>query len=179
MTSTPTTGITNQFVDIYTDLNKVSYLYQDNVGGPYGGAQSANQATNTLEISKYLGSGTNGDPFSSNWLYKDTLDDIFIYNTYLSDADVAALAVDGGAVLGVDDNNFNRSFRIYPNPTSSILNIQMVNDFEEAEVYNLQGQKLLTSNTKNIDVTNLSSGVYIVKVLSTTGSSASKRFIKQ
>ncbi|WP_034061350.1 InlB B-repeat-containing protein [Lacinutrix jangbogonensis] len=96
MTSTPTTGITNQYVDIFTDLNKESFLYQDNAGGPYPGAQSANQATQTLEISKYLGNGSANDPFASRWLYTDIIDDIYLYNTYLSDADVEALALDGG-----------------------------------------------------------------------------------
>ena len=75
-------------------------------------------------------------------------------------------------VLGTSDSELN-TFSVYPNPVSNgILNINLSNDITEASValYNLIGQRVLdgvlTTSQSILDVTNLSSGVYIVEVTS-------------
>ena len=53
------------------------------------------------------------------------------------------------------------SFKVYPNPVESILNINEISDYS---VYNLNGQKLIeVQNTSEINVQSLSRGVYIIK----------------
>tara|TARA_R110002033_G_scaffold1389_1_gene12257 strand:- start:4687 stop:6921 length:2235 start_codon:yes stop_codon:yes gene_type:complete len=85
----------------------------------------------------------------------------------------------GSSSLGVSD--FETSLdkiKLYPNPTSGILNIQMKLPIKNAIVYNLQGQKVIESSTIKLDVSNLSSGMYIIKIEDGNGFISTKRFIK-
>ena len=53
------------------------------------------------------------------------------------------------------------SFKVYPNPVDNILNINEIGDYS---IYNLNGQKVIdVKNTSEINVQNLSRGVYIIK----------------
>lgn len=72
---------------------------------------------------------------------------------------------------------------IYPNPATNELNIQLDNGtIKSVEIYNMHGQKLLTSNHINksvqLDVNSLSKGVYMVRILSDKGMMV-ERFIKE
>jgi trimeric autotransporter adhesin len=85
----------------------------------------------------------------------------------------------GSTSLGVSD--FETSLdkiKLYPNPTSGILNIQMKSPLNKATVFNIQGQKVIESSTIQFDVSNLLSGVYVIKIEDKNGSVSIKRFIK-
>jgi hypothetical protein len=76
-------------------------------------------------------------------------------------------------------------FSIYPNPTRSSLNVNLNTDFVEGSiisVIDLQGRVIsnvkVNDSSTTIDVSNLQTGVYIVKIDSTKGS-ISKKFIKE
>ncbi len=60
------------------------------------------------------------------------------------------------------------NLNIYPNPTSSLINIESDNAIQNVEIYNTTGQILLSysSNKNNIilDVSSLKSGIYLLKV---------------
>lgn len=85
-----------------------------------------------------------------------------------------------GSTLDVDNFEAQVSeFKIYPNPTSNVLNVKMNESFNKAEIFNIQGQKVLESNTKNLNVSNLSSGLYLIQIEATNGVTQTKRFIKQ
>lgn len=79
----------------------------------------------------------------------------------------------------VDDNNAIIS--MYPNPVSNRLQISANGNIERAEVYNTLGKKVLeveiNKNLENIDVSNLSSGVYLLKYF-VDGKLGTSRFIK-
>ncbi len=51
---------------------------------------------------------------------------------------------------------------IYPNPTSSSIEVQQ--EFSVAKVYSITGQVLLKSNSKTIDLSELPSSVYILRL---------------
>ena len=79
-------------------------------------------------------------------------------------------AIDLGAyeyseTLGLDDVQV-KSTRIYPNPTNGVFYID-VNSNEVVSIFNIAGQLVKTVNVKTgtnaIDITNLASGLYIVK----------------
>lgn len=58
------------------------------------------------------------------------------------------------------------SLEIYPNPTSDILNIQTEQKISKIEILDTSG-KLLKSNSgsgKTINVSNLSKGIYLIKI---------------
>jgi pimeloyl-ACP methyl ester carboxylesterase len=71
--------------------------------------------------------------------------------------------------LSIDDNLVDSTFSIYPNPTNSKVNIKSENKFDEAEIYNVLGQKVLTSRiseNQEIDMSSLTSGTYFLKLKS-------------
>lgn len=84
-------------------------------------------------------------------------------------------------IQGLDIVENNVQFNFYPNPVESTLTIHMAESTLDynVEIYNMQGQLIRSfENTNNIDVSELSSGEYVIKITSLTSSSVSK-FIKQ
>ncbi|WP_034058865.1 T9SS type A sorting domain-containing protein [Lacinutrix jangbogonensis] len=71
------------------------------------------------------------------------------------------------------------NFAVYPNPVTTILNIKLEGTIEKVEVYSILGAKVLERTKNNINVANLSSGVYVLKVYTEDGSIRVKRFIKE
>jgi hypothetical protein len=66
----------------------------------------------------------------------------------------------------------------YPNPTDDIINIKMA-EFKEATIYNLSGKIIMRSTDNRIDVSELSEGVYIIKLENRSGDRFSTRLIKE
>lgn len=71
--------------------------------------------------------------------------------------------------LGVVDEELDAQFKMYPNPTNSIVNIESKLQIEKTELFSLLGQKMLETNEKNVDVSQLPEGTYIIKVTSERG----------
>ena len=75
------------------------------------------------------------------------------------------------------------AFSFYPNPVATKLNIEIPSTENELKVsiYNQLGQEvmhqLVTEASNYINVSNLASGIYIIK-LSTTNNSKTYKFIK-
>lgn len=73
---------------------------------------------------------------------------------------------------------------LYPNPANDVLNISVADNNKnlQAEIYNVSGQKVhtsaMTSATKSIDVANLPSGMYYIR-LNGDDVNATQKFIKQ
>ncbi|MFD1063174.1 T9SS type A sorting domain-containing protein [Winogradskyella litorisediminis] len=69
--------------------------------------------------------------------------------------------------------------KLYPNPTSNILNIKTNNQqIKQIAIYDILGKQVLRANNSNINVSHLKSGIYILKAKTTLGQVV-KRFIKQ
>ena len=84
--------------------------------------------------------------------------------------------------IALSYNSFNSNslkFSLYPNPANSILNIDLANELQSVEIYSLQGQKVLSSTSKQFNVSDLSSGMYMVRVQDTDGGVATQKFVKQ
>lgn len=63
----------------------------------------------------------------------------------------------------------SQDISIYPNPTTGILNIASSIIFDSAEIYDLTGkQMVLQTNTNQIDLSHLSSGIYLLKLTAGT-----------
>lgn len=78
------------------------------------------------------------------------VDNVSVTNSTMSLTDLAA---------------FN--FKTYPNPANDILNVSASSNITKIEVYSILGQKVLTeeinSDSKQINVSDLTKGVYIIK----------------
>ncbi|APZ47545.1 hypothetical protein BW723_15175 [Polaribacter reichenbachii] len=71
-------------------------------------------------------------------------------------------------------------FDVYPNPATSFLTIDDANfTLKKVELYNVLGKKVLTSSENKINIQNLTSGVYLLKVETEKGIIATKRIVKK
>ena len=95
-------------------------------------------------------------------------------------------AIDSGHVRVYDltavlsTKSFERDyFSFYPNPVKDILNIELNKGLElkQVNIYNLQSQYLYSVKTSKINVSDLSSGLYFIEVVTNKGKSAKKIII--
>jgi len=85
------------------------------------------------------------------------------------------------ATASIDDKLLV-SFSMYPNPASSSLNISATSMIKNAMIYNILGKQVMSlninKNIESIDVSNLSTGMYLIKY--TIGNAVgTAKFIKQ
>lgn len=81
--------------------------------------------------------------------------------------------------LGTSDNEFSSSVKMYPNPARSVLNIESnLLPVTKVEFYSVLGNKVMeTSNTENISIDNLASGVYMVRMYAENNQSVTKKLV--
>ncbi|MFZ4798381.1 MAG: DUF4465 domain-containing protein, partial [Bacteroidia bacterium] len=70
---------------------------------------------------------------------------------------------------GVNEIANQRSFSIYPNPSSSTINIDFNERFSTIKIIDIQGKMVLQSNQKTIDINGLENGIYIVQIATENG----------
>ena len=79
-----------------------------------------------------------------------------------------AVAVTINLYLGLNDLDI-ASLKVYPNPTSDSITVSYSEAIDSVEVYSMLGQKVLDKKGANteisLDLSHLSSGTYIIKVL--------------
>ena len=83
-------------------------------------------------------------------------------------------------IMGTNDNTIE-GFSYYPNPTSTVINLDAQDNIERVAIYNILGQKVLdqdiNATSTQIDVANLTIGTYLMKVF-VDGKSATYKVIK-
>ncbi len=140
-------------------------------GGDVG--NTANITTNNFDKlllnGSYKGGGGDFDPNSGSTILPSygIGDDAFIlkFNSF---------------PVGLEQVDLNNNFIIYPNPVLDIIHIQSEEEIESIEIIDISGRKVsveLNSNSE-IQVTNLSSGVYILRAVFKRGI-FSQKFIKK
>ena len=77
--------------------------------------------------------------------------------------------------VDVNDMTMENTF-IFPNPTTDNININSESDIQMVEIYNLQGQRVAVENgnVRTLNVSNLSNGMYLLKVTTEKGVSSYK-----
>ena len=66
---------------------------------------------------------------------------------------------------GIDDiATSNTGISIYPNPSVDVIHIVGLEKPQQVQLYNLNGQVVLTTTSANINVSPLSAGTYIMRV---------------
>ena len=85
------------------------------------------------------------------------------------------------ATAGIDDKLLV-SFSMYPNPASSSLNISASSMIKNAVIYNILGKQVMNlsinKNSESINVSNLASGMYLIKY-TTESAFGTAKFIKK
>ncbi len=159
----------HSFVTRITETNKVEFIFE-NINLPFNDANNDGYVAFKIKTKSTL---VLGNTFSNSAsIYFD-------YNfPIVTDSAVTTVS----NALANQDFEFSNYFSIYPNPVKNLLNIKNKSNIEisSISIYNTLGQ-LIQVNTKpsqTIDVSELKSGNYLVKIVSDKGTSNTK-FIKE
>ena len=93
------------------------------------------------------------------WLYHNNIDLYRTRHMYKKSGFSVRFVRDAATASTKDYSN---SINIYPNPTTSIINIEQ--DFTSAKVYDISGRELLKSTSKTIDLSELPSSIYLLRL---------------
>lgn len=176
---------TNSIALVAGETYTVSYNYGNNsttysekLKVSYGA--TANAAAMTTELANHTGImqgiiQTNMTSFtpatSGNYVIGfNAYSDENEYDLYLDNIIVTQL---------LSTNTFdNSSFTAYPNPVKNMLNLTYTQNISDVSVFNLLGQQVITKSVNaikgQIDMSNLASGTYLVKVLTENGTKTIK-----
>lgn len=78
--------------------------------------------------------------------------------------------------VGLPEEN-QTIFSIYPNPTVDEINVNA--GFEHAEIYTITGNKLMSFTKKEVDVTGLTPGTYLLIIYPIDGNPSTLKFVKE
>ena len=85
--------------------------------------------------------------------------------------------------VGVDSYT-DLDVRVFPNPTTGMLYVQSSEPVRQIEIYDLSGRQLMSCNGQTeqlntLNVNNLKSGIYFIRILTQDNQSSISKFIKQ
>ncbi|TXE17777.1 HYR domain-containing protein [Psychroflexus gondwanensis] len=133
------------------------------------------QVTDNCTNSENITLSLDVDTFTSTGTYTVSLTGVDEEGNSISMS--AQVVVDD--TLGTNDVNFNSGLSLYPNPAIDRITIEHQNSpIDQVDVFDINGRLVKASREAQLDVSSLSSGVYIVKVRSNQ-KHAFIRFIKQ
>lgn len=156
-------------VVITFDASKVAKIYVDGVLGNQGTQNNwFTSGTNSFFLGNSFGATTGA--------FNGAIDDLKIYNYALSPTEVTSLYT-SNTLSSANFNQNNLEVSLYPNPVNDVLNIETALELKSIEIFNIQGQKVLSSNQKQINVADLASGIYMVKIQDTENTVATKKVI--
>ena len=98
----------------------------------------------------------------SEWIQHEDedSDDFTITYNFLEPIEIKAVTAGVQAGLSTIETEMP-GVRIYPNPSSSVVNIDHNEDLE-ITLFNILGQQILKTNSKTINISNLEKGTYIL-----------------
>lgn len=160
-------------------------FYED---GYYNGSTNVQQSSNLYQFNNKftIGGGTDvsGNFLASKFAHTD-IDKFFVYNrvldireiNLLKDQHEASLIFTSLSTPSFNQNNLKAT--LYPNPVNNILNIEIEREIKSVEIYNMQGQKVLSSNQKQVNVSYLANGIYMVRVEDENNSIKTNKIVKE
>ena len=149
--------------DIENFLGTISYSYVDSeMNGLSHDASMYVYDTTSSEWTEYL------DTDSADY----TVTSVFDPPIQINQVTVGApnsLAVEDIIAMGI---------RIYPNPSSSVINIDYYEDLQ-LTLFNVLGQQVMSSNSKSINISNLDQGTYILRAKDSNNTINNFKIIKR
>jgi hypothetical protein len=143
----------------------VNFNWADGAGDP-GSSFTLNLDTVNPPVANSFTDFTNGDPITGlavSTTYFWSIDAVNCAGT--TAGTVWTFTTD--AALSIEDNEIAQPFKVYPNPTSDILNIKTSLEIDNVSVFNLLGQRVANFTKNNIsndsiNISELSQGLYLV-----------------
>jgi hypothetical protein len=178
------TGLTNLHVDLFiaTGTSLVGKVFNTKIVPTSGGAVTEfNIDLNALSPA----------PVPGTWY---SYDKVISYNGPTSNIHEFAVTSNLNNVVWYDNLYFHKNtvlstdsfavskVKLYPNPTSNVLNIESVGTIQNIAIYNVLGQEVMNKLTNktlvSLDISGLNAGVYIIKT-AIDGNVSSTKFIKE
>ncbi|OAB76124.1 T9SS type A sorting domain-containing protein [Cochleicola gelatinilyticus] len=154
--------------------NEIVYL-----GGPYGNNTTINETFN-LDADCYIFEliDTYGDGGGAVTLTDSNGTIIYSTNGAYGSGENTNFKSDG--ILGVEDNDALQNVVLYPNPANTVLFVRNAKN-ASLEVYDILGKLIMTESNialeTQLDVANLQTGTYFVKIYGQDGRASTKKFI--
>ena len=111
--------------------------------------------------------------------YEDTDELDYRVTSEFQDPGSFAIVTAGDATLSIETVDGEMSISIFPNPTSSILNVNFDGELY-LSIHNMLGQQILETNDKQIDFSGFEKGTYILVVQNPeSGNTTNFKIIKE
>ncbi|WP_147678477.1 T9SS type A sorting domain-containing protein [Algibacter pacificus] len=91
-----------------------------------------------------------------------------------------SFSIHSTSTLSTQNVSVENSTSIYPNPADTELNISMSDNqsITSVELYTILGKKIMSTNNKKIDISNLNPGLYLVRIKTSQGQTSKKIVIQ-
>lgn len=183
-------GFTHFHMDIYTTTPTLDKSFNFKFSNWSGGAGETNAYEYSATNANILTNGSEG-----TWISIDLPLTSFTAIGPANNTDFVQFVITSNLGTVYYDNLYlhknttlaNTSFeasnvKLYPNPSSNVLNIESALTIEKVSVYNVLGQEVISrtpnSELVTLDVASLQLGIYVVKT-TIGGNVSSTRFIKE
>jgi hypothetical protein len=100
-----------------------------------------------------------------------------VTSTFESPLQINQVTVGAPNSLSIEDE-LATAIRIYPNPSSSVINVDYSEDLQ-LTLFNVLGQKVLSSSSKTINISNLEQGTYILSAKDSNNNINNFKIIKR
>ena len=94
------------------------------------------------------------------------------------DADITLTAFFAADTVNAILEIQHSEFKIYPNPTTGIINIVADGNLQQVQLFNVTGQQLLSTDGNSLDISTLPAGLYLLRIQTADGI-AVQRVIKE
>ncbi|WP_424305060.1 T9SS type A sorting domain-containing protein [Cloacibacterium sp.] len=134
-------------------------------------------------VSTFAGNGTAGDVngttlnssfFTPYGITKNSTGDIFIADYFNS-----KIKKISNTNLAIQDNELKLKISIYPNPASEKISVKSEIAISKIELYDLSGKKLKESTLKEMNISTLPRGNYLLKISDKNGNTETQKLIKK
>lgn len=173
-------------VGINTGFNSQTLNFNNSISaiGFSGGSGNGNIIGNPLFIDASMdnytlqSSSPGIDAGNNSYVLSNSMFD-YNGNSRIINTTVDVGAYEYDSTLSISEVGLNNiSLNVYPNPTNSKINIQTSHSINKIDIYNMLGAKVLSTNQKTIDVSELQTGMYLLKIQTENNQQITKRFIK-
>ncbi|TVZ54771.1 putative secreted protein (Por secretion system target) [Lutibacter sp. Hel_I_33_5] len=136
-------------------------------------------SSNVIKISNGTGIGS-----FTNTVTNLTLNTPYSYKSYAINAEGTSYGsvktfTTATTVLSSNDIFTSKNLRLYPNPVTDILTLKLSNQFKikKMKIFTIFGKLIMESTTKKIDLSKISNGIYLVKIVTDKGT-VSRKIVK-
>ncbi|WP_418638288.1 LamG-like jellyroll fold domain-containing protein [Winogradskyella sp.] len=144
------------------------------------GTTATSSTDPNLDVDFKLTAGSTSIDTGDNSLIPADITTDLLFNQRIFNTTVDRGAYEYDPSLGINDLIVSENdIKLYPNPTTSILNIEMTQNLKQVSIYSVLGAEVLRTQNETIDVSGLSNGIFLIKIEDETGNVTTKRFVKK